>query len=151
MAHHQLLLLALTVVVVGTAGALGVRAFAEGRQAADTDAVVAGLVRAASEAQAWKARPALLGGGASADGFDGVGAAFDRLGWARTPWPASATPSGGGPAGGSCYGPAEGAVYCPSTESGGPLVVYAVSGPAVVAVATVRGTEAGDISTEVLL
>lgn len=81
MGQQQLLLLTLSIVIVGIAVAVGIDAYMENRRKAEVDVMVTHLVRLSAAAQEWKLRPAAYGGGADADGFEGVGSGFSRLGW----------------------------------------------------------------------
>ena len=81
MGQQQLLLLVLSIVLVGIAVAVGIDAYMQNRRKAEVDVMVTHLVRLAAAAQEWKLRPAAFGGGADADGFEGVGSGFSRLGW----------------------------------------------------------------------
>lgn len=69
MGQQQLLLLVLGIVIVGLAVVVGIQAFGENQKKANADALVNDAVRIASDAQAWKLKPAAFGGGASDDDF----------------------------------------------------------------------------------
>ena len=71
MGQQQLLLLVLGIVIVGLAVVVGIQAFGENQKKANSDALVNDAVRIASDAQAWKLKPAAFGGGAAATGMDG--------------------------------------------------------------------------------
>lgn len=81
MGQQQLLLLTLSIVLVGLAVVVGIDAYMQNRRKAEVDVMVTHLVRLSAAAQEWKLRPAAFGGGASANGFQGVGNGFTRLGW----------------------------------------------------------------------
>lgn len=72
MGQQQLLLLVLGIVIVGLAVVVGIQAFGENQKKANSDALVNDAIRIASDAQAWKLKPAAFGGGAAADGFTGI-------------------------------------------------------------------------------
>jgi len=65
MGQQQLLLLVLGIVIVGLAVVVGIQAFGENQKKANSDAMVNDGVRIASDAQAWRLKPAAFGGGAS--------------------------------------------------------------------------------------
>ena len=65
MGQQQLLLLVLGIVIVGLAVVVGIQAFSENQKKANADAMVNDAIRIASDAQAWKLKPAAFGGGAS--------------------------------------------------------------------------------------
>ena len=69
MGQQQLLLLVLGIVIVGLAVVVGIQAFGENQKKANADALVNDGVRIASDAQAWKLKPAAFGGGADKSGF----------------------------------------------------------------------------------
>ena len=69
MGQQQLLLLVLGIVIVGLAVVVGIQAFSENQKKANADAMVNDAIRIASDAQAWKLKPAAFGGGASEAGF----------------------------------------------------------------------------------
>src|SRR6056297_1265111 len=71
MGQQQLLLLVLGIVIVGLAVVVGIQAFGENQKKANSDALVNDAVRIASDAQAWKLKPAAFGGGAAATGMTG--------------------------------------------------------------------------------
>jgi len=79
MGQQQLLLLVLGIVIVGLAVVVGIQAFGENQKKANADALVNDGVRIASDAQAWKLKPAAFGGGSDADGFTGL--TFTQLGY----------------------------------------------------------------------
>lgn len=69
MGQQQLLLLVLGTVIVGLAVVVGIDAFSENRKKSNADALVNDAVRLASDAQAWRLKPAAFGGGADDDDF----------------------------------------------------------------------------------
>lgn len=69
MGQQQLLLLVLGIVIVGLAVVVGIQAFGENQKKANSDAIVNDAVRIASDAQAWKLKPAAFGGGSDATGM----------------------------------------------------------------------------------
>lgn len=168
MGQQQLLLLTLTLVIVGLATVTGIDAFYENRRKAEADTLVFNLVRLAGVAQAWKIQPAILGGGASAEGFAGITQGFDRLGWPTTQWQVTAAGGDGRTTRENvrCYRPNDRSLYCPVPQfSGaeGSLVIYGLSSVLdptgdsfsddemqVVAFTTVSGTTPDDVVTEVL-
>jgi hypothetical protein len=79
MGQQQLLLLVLGIVIVGLAVVVGIQAFGENQKKANADALVNDGVRIASDAQAWKLKPAAFGGGSDAAGFTGL--SFTQLGY----------------------------------------------------------------------
>lgn len=82
MGQQQLLLLVLGIVIVGLAVVVGIQAFGENQKKANADALVNDAIRIASDAQAWKLKPAAFGGGGSlvgATNFDGL--TFEQLGY----------------------------------------------------------------------
>ena len=72
MGQQQLLLLVLGIVIVGLAVVVGIQAFSENQKKANADALVNDAIRIASDAQAWKLKPAAFGGGASATNWTGL-------------------------------------------------------------------------------
>lgn len=64
MGQQQLLLLVLGIVIVGLAVVVGIQAFSENQKKANTDSLVSDAIRIASDAQAWRLKPAAFGGGA---------------------------------------------------------------------------------------
>ncbi len=62
MGQQQLILLVLATVIVGLAIIVGIRAFNENSIKSNSDAVIQDMVRIASDAQAWKQKPAPFGG-----------------------------------------------------------------------------------------
>ncbi len=72
MGQQQLLLLVLGIVIVGLAVVVGIQAFGENQKKANSDALVNDAIRIASDAQAWKLKPAAFGGGATKTGMDGL-------------------------------------------------------------------------------
>ncbi len=85
MGQQQLILLVLATVIVGIAIIIGIRAFTENSIKANSDAMVQDIVRVASDAQAWKQKPAPFGGQidgpAKAVTADFTGATFTALGY----------------------------------------------------------------------
>lgn len=79
MGQQQLLLLVLGIVIVGLAVVVGIQAFGENQKKANSDAMVNDGVRIASDAQAWKLKPAAFGGGADASNWTGL--TFAQLGY----------------------------------------------------------------------
>jgi hypothetical protein len=85
MGQQQLLLLVLGIVIVGLAVVVGIQAFGENQKKANADALVNDAIRIASDAQAWKLKPAAFGGGGSLVGdanFEGL--EFEQLGYSVT-------------------------------------------------------------------
>ena len=83
MGQQQLLLLVLGIVIVGLAVVVGIQAFGENQKKANSDALVNDAVRIASDAQAWKLKPAAFGGGGDANGMTGFtleGVGYDIAG-----------------------------------------------------------------------
>ena len=83
MGQQQLLLLVLGIVIVGLAVVVGIQAFGENQKKANADALVNDAVRIASDAQAWKLKPAAFGGGSDAAGMTGFsleGVGYDIAG-----------------------------------------------------------------------
>ena len=86
MGQQQLLLLVLGIVIVGLAVVVGIQAFGENQKKANSDALVNDGVRIASDAQAWKLKPAAFGGGAGGanwqtDAATPVSLSFEQLGY----------------------------------------------------------------------
>jgi len=79
MGQQQLLLLVLGIVIVGLAVIVGIQAFGENARKSNADALVNDAVRIASDAQAWKLKPAQFGGGANEIGMSGF--SFDKIGY----------------------------------------------------------------------
>lgn len=79
MGQQQLLLLVLGIVIVGLAVVVGIQAFGENQKKANADALVNDAIRIASDAQAWKLKPAAFGGGAQTAGWTGL--TFEQLGY----------------------------------------------------------------------
>ena len=82
MGQQQLLLLVLGIVIVGLAVVVGIQAFGENQKKANADALVNDAIRIASDAQAWKLKPAAFGGGGdlqTATDFSGL--TFQQLGY----------------------------------------------------------------------
>jgi hypothetical protein len=83
MGQQQLLLLVLGIVIVGLAVVVGIQAFGENQKKANADALVNDGVRIASDAQAWKLKPAAFGGGADPAVIGFTGLTFQQLGYAE--------------------------------------------------------------------
>ena len=84
MGQQQLLLLVLGIVIVGLAVVVGIQAFGENQKKANADALVNDAVRIASDAQAWKLKPAAFGGGSNAadpTNKDFTGLSLKQLGY----------------------------------------------------------------------
>ena len=81
MGQQQLLLLVLGIVIVGLAVVVGIQAFGENQKKANADALVNDGVRIASDAQAWRLKPAAFGGGA---GLLLKDVTFTQLGYTAT-------------------------------------------------------------------
>ena len=79
MGQQQLLLLVLGIVIVGLAVVVGIQAFSENMKKANADALVNDAIRIASDAQAWKLKPAAFGGGADVTMFTGL--TLEKLGY----------------------------------------------------------------------
>ena len=169
MGQQQLLLIVLATVLVGVATATGIDAYDTNRRKAEVDTVVNRLVTLSGIAQTWKLKPAALGGGQGREGFEGVLAGFDQMGWPSTPRSVTAY----NPVAKrverktvGCYRPDDVSLYCPVPQfSGttGTLVIYGMSDVTaetgdrfssgdiqVVATAVVTGTGGLDITTDVL-
>src|SRR5690606_18268938 len=82
MGQQQLLLLVLGIVIVGLAVVVGIQAFGENQKKANSDALVNDAIRLASDAQAWKLKPAAFGGGSTTEGWTGISLA--QLGYVVT-------------------------------------------------------------------
>ena len=63
MGQQQLLLLILGIIAVSAALVIGIRAFDENRQKSHEDNEMVKIMDFATQAQAWKAKPGLIGGG----------------------------------------------------------------------------------------
>ena len=168
MGQQQLLLLVLGIIIVAMAVLSGIGAFTQSRRQAEVDIVVERTARLATMAQAWKMRPAALGGGQGRTGFEGVQGGFDALGWPTVGQGITAMDANGEivtmPV--QCYRPDGATVFCPYPQASGPdgeLVIFALStltnqgGGAitdaqmnVVVTATVSGTRPEDILMEVV-
>ena len=169
MGQQQLLLIVLGIVIVGLAVAVSIEAFDQNRRKAEVDIVVERLVTLAGIAQAWKLTPTAMGGGQGTNGFEGVLAGFDQMGWPSVPWRVTAynpitkrveRKTVG------CYRPDEKSIFCPVPQFAGDegaLVIYGLSNVGegtgnstssdatqVVAVASVKGTGVVDVTTDVL-
>jgi hypothetical protein len=85
MGQQQLILLVLATVIVGIAIVIGIRAFTENGIRANHDAIVQDMVRIASDAQAWKQKPAPFGGQAEGaakdDAADYTGLTLTGMGY----------------------------------------------------------------------
>lgn len=64
MGQQQLLLLVLGTIIVGLSVVAGINTFSSSQKQSNMDALVNDGVRIASDAQAWKSKPAQFGGGA---------------------------------------------------------------------------------------
>ncbi len=81
MGQQQLLLLVLGIVIVGLAVVVGIQAFDENMKKSNADALVNDGVRIASEAQAWKLKPAAFGGGADTGATVFTTLTLEKLGY----------------------------------------------------------------------
>lgn len=82
MGQQQLLLLVLGIVIVGLAVVAGIQAFSENQVKANADAMVNDALRIASDAQAWRLKPAAFGGGAgNVSTAPWTGLTFSQLGY----------------------------------------------------------------------
>lgn len=85
MGQQQLILLVLATVIVGLAIIVGIRAFNENSIKSNSDAMIQDMVRIASDAQAWKQKPAPFGGQAEGAAKQNVanytGATLTNLGY----------------------------------------------------------------------
>lgn len=79
MGQQQLLLLVLGIVIVGLAVVVGIQAFGENQKKANADALVNDAIRIASDAQAWRLKPAAFGGGAGDADWSNL--SFEQLGY----------------------------------------------------------------------
>ena len=91
MGTQQLLLLVLSAFIVSLAAFVGIQAFQQRQAQLRAEALVQDVVRVASEAQHWYAKPSAFGGGGSAS-WNAFG--FDRLGYDALPDSSYATPNG---------------------------------------------------------
>lgn len=80
MGQQQLILLVLGIVIVGLGIVVGLQAFDETQRRTSVDALTQDVVRIAGDAQAWRLKPAVHGGGGGAFG----GISFAGLGYATT-------------------------------------------------------------------
>lgn len=80
MGQQQLLLLVLGIVVVGVAVVIAIDDFDIQRKKARSDAEIVKLFDLATQAQAWKAKPVLLGGGQSNDPADYSAFRVEKIG-----------------------------------------------------------------------
>ncbi len=87
MGQQQLLLLILGIVIISAAAIYGIQAFDENRLKSREDAEVAKIMDLASQAQAWKAKPAVMGGSQHADPADYSDFTIDVLGLTPTGGP----------------------------------------------------------------
>ena len=146
MGQQQLLLLVLGIVIVGLAVVVGIQAFSENQKKANADAMVNDAIRIASDAQAWKLKPAAFGGGAAATEWTGL--TFDQMGYE------TGVSYGGYTVGGTEYGNLNGK-YAMTNQTSGPLTItgtsYESDGTTVLntVVVTVNGTSPNDITTTV--
>ena len=147
MGQQQLLLLVLGIVIVGLAVVVGIQAFSENQKKANADAIVNDAIRIASDAQAWKLKPAAFGGGASA--VEWTGLTFDQMGYETGDQNYSAATAQA-----TEYENLN-AIYALSNQVAGPLTITATSyetdgtTPLNVVVVTVDGTTPNDITTTV--
>jgi hypothetical protein len=145
MGQQQLLLLVLGIVIVGLSVVVGIQAFGENQKKANSDALVNDAIRIASDAQAWKLKPAAFGGGADVAGVSNfTGLTLAQLGYS------TADADNGACAAGE-YGNLNG---CFTIAAGGAnVIITAVSLPGSdndnQVVVTVVGTSADDITTAV--
>ena len=145
MGQQQLLLLVLGIVIVGLAVVVGIQAFSENQKKANADALVNDAIRIASDAQAWKLKPAAFGGGASASNWTGL--TFAQIGYEV------GDQTGGGTACATCYENLNGIFEL--TLSGATLTIEATSyesdGTTVLNTVEVdvTGTLPSDITTQV--
>ena len=141
MGQQQLLLLVLGIVIVGLAVVVGINAFGENQRKANADAMVNDAIRVASDAQAWKLKPAAFGGQADnlksdEDNFNGV--TWSDLGY----------PEGGNGCAGTEYGNLNGCyTITGSTTSLSITGTSSQTGNTVTV--TVTGTNSDDIATNV--
>ncbi len=80
MGQQQLLLLILGIVIVSAAVVYGIQAFDENREKSREDSEIHKIMDLASQAQAWKSKPVLMGGGRSNDPADFSGFTIGALG-----------------------------------------------------------------------
>ncbi|NNF04917.1 MAG: hypothetical protein HKN17_10675 [Rhodothermales bacterium] len=142
MGQQQLLLLVLGIVIVGLAVVVGIQAFTENMKKSNSDALVNDAIRIASDAQAWKLKPAAFGGGADVTGWTGF--TLEQVGY-------STEDGDNGDCAAGEYGNLNG---CFTVAAGAAnVVITAVSLPDSdndnQAVVTVTGTTPADISTAV--
>ena len=145
MGQQQLLLLVLGIVIVGLAVVVGIQAFSENQKKSNADSLVNDAIRIASDAQAWKLKPAAFGGGAGAVEWTGLN--FGQIGYTEGDQgfhPGTAATA-------TMYENLNG-TFALSGQVAGPLVITATSFDANDAalntvVVTVAGTSTGNIST----
>ena len=87
MGQQQLLLLILGIVIVSAAVMYGIQAFDENRVKSREDSEVHKLMDLASQAQAWKSKPVLMGGGRATDSADFSGFTVGTIGLMATGGP----------------------------------------------------------------
>jgi len=87
MGQQQLLLLILGIVIVSAAVIFGIQAFDENRVKSREDSEVHKMMDLASQAQAWKSRPVLMGGGRATNPADYSGFTVSALGLTATGGP----------------------------------------------------------------
>ncbi len=80
MGQQQLILLVLGIVIVALGIVVGLSAFDETQRRTSVDALTQDVVRIAGDAQAWRLKAPMYGGGGGA--FDGI--SFDALGYEAT-------------------------------------------------------------------
>lgn len=139
MGQQQLLLLVLGIVIVGLAVVVGIQAFSENQKKANADAMVNDAIRIASDAQAWKLKPAAFGGGASE--VEWTSLSFAQMGYE--------TSAGSGMT--ATYTNLN-ADYVMSDQVAGPLKITATSTASSggnIVIVTVAGTRPTDITTKV--
>lgn len=143
MGQQQLLLLVLGIVIVGLAVVVGIQAFTENMKKSNSDALVNDAIRIASDAQAWKLKPAAFGGGADITGWTGF--TLQQVGYA------TGDADNGDCDGAGIYGNLNGCFTV--TAGAANVVITAVSLPDSdndnQAVVTVTGTTPADITTAV--
>ena len=134
MGQQQLLLLVLGIVIVGLAVVVGIQAFGENQKKANADALVNDAIRIASDAQAWKLKPAAFGGGAGAAFWTGL--TFQQLGYETT-------------ANANTYENLNGTFVMSNQTAAGLTITATNTANENQVVVTVSGTTSDDISTTV--
>lgn len=144
MGQQQLLLLVLGIVIVGLAVVVGIQAFTENMKKSNSDALVNDAIRIASDAQAWKLKPAAFGGGADVAGWTNF--SLTQVGYA------TADADNGDCDGANIYGNLNGCFQI-TTADANSLVIQGNSIPNSEndnqVVVTVTGTTPADIATAV--